>query len=120
QAHTRLPRAPSLRGYLLQLAAIAGWSSLRFLHRIRQPTLVMTGDDDPIVPTVNGRILAGRIPAARLHLVHGGGHLFLLDQAAEAAAIIGEFLGSGESRNPTIPPLPHGDHPPRPHPPPTQ
>ncbi|HKF18047.1 MAG TPA: alpha/beta hydrolase [Candidatus Dormibacteraeota bacterium] len=96
QAHTRLLRAPSLRGYLLQLAAIAGWSSLRFLHRIRQPTLVMTGDDDPIVPTVNGRILAGRIPAARLHLVHGGGHLFLLDQAAESAAVIGDFLRSGE------------------------
>ena len=96
QALTRLLRAPSLRGYLLQLAAIAGWSSLRFLHRIRQPTLVMTGDDDPIVPTVNGRILAGRIPAARLHLVHGGGHLFLLDQAAGSAAVIGEFLRSGE------------------------
>ena len=97
QAVARLLRAPSLRGYLFQLTAIAGWSSLRFLRHIRQPTLVITGGDDPIVPAVNGRILAGRIPAARLHLVHGGGHLFLLDQAAEAAAIIGEFLRSGES-----------------------
>jgi len=96
QAVARLLRAPSLGGYVLQLSAIVGWSSQRFLHRIQQPTLVMTGDDDPIIPVVNGRILAGRIPAARLHLVRGGGHLFLLDQAAESAAVIGQFLRSSE------------------------
>ncbi|MDQ2802892.1 MAG: alpha/beta hydrolase, partial [Pseudomonadota bacterium] len=94
-ARNRFVRAPSVMGYALQLGAIAGWSSLPFLHRIRQPTLVMAGDQDPIVPTVNGRILAARIPDARLHVVRGGGHLFLMDQAQASAAVIGDFL-SGE------------------------
>jgi poly(3-hydroxyalkanoate) depolymerase len=92
QAYSRLGHAPSLRGYLWQLAAIAGWSSLPYLHRIRQPALVLTGDDDPIIRVVNGRILAGLLPNARLHVIPGGGHLFLVDQASESSALIREFL----------------------------
>jgi len=91
-AGSRLGRAPSLRGYLWQLAAIAGWSSLPYLHRIRQPALVLTGDEDPIIRIANGRILASRIPGARLHVIRGGGHLFLVDQARESAGLIREFL----------------------------
>lgn len=88
-----LRRPPSLRGYACQLAAIAGWSSLPWLHRLPQPTLVLAGADDPLIPLRNARTLAGRIPDARLHVVAGGGHLFLLDQAAESAAAIRAFLG---------------------------
>ena len=46
-----------------------GWSSLPFLRLIRQPTLIVAGDDDPIVPVVNARIMARLLPdapAARL------------------------------------------------------
>lgn len=96
QAAARLHRPPSLRGYYMQLMATLGWSSLLFLRRIRQPTLVMAGDDDPIVPVVNGRILAGLIPGARLHVVRGGGHLFLLDRARESAEVVQGFLGGTE------------------------
>lgn len=92
QALARSHRPPSLRGYFLQMVAIAGWSSLPFLRRIHQPTLVMAGDDDPIVPVINGRILARLMADARLHVVQGGGHLFLLDRAEESAAVIQEFL----------------------------
>ena len=94
QAAARLHRPPSLRGYYMQMMATVGWSSLRFLGKIQQPTLVMAGDDDPIVPLTNGRILARRIPDARLHVVKGGGHLFLLDRARESAAVIQQFLGA--------------------------
>lgn len=92
QAYSRLSHAPSLSGYLWQLAAIAGWSSLPYLHRIRQPALVLTGDDDPIIRVLNGRILARALPDARLHVIPGGGHLFLVDQARESAALIADFL----------------------------
>jgi pimeloyl-ACP methyl ester carboxylesterase len=92
QAIARLQRPPSLLGYYLQMAAIAGWSSLPFLRRIRQPTLVMAGDDDHIVPLINGRMLARLIPEGRLYVVRGGGHLFLLDRARESADAIQEFL----------------------------
>jgi poly(3-hydroxyalkanoate) depolymerase len=88
----RFVERPSVRGYLGQLYAIAGWTSLPWLHRLRQPTLVLAGDDDPIVPLLNGRILARRIPDARLHVVDGGGHLFLLERPAEMAALVTGFL----------------------------
>ena len=88
----RFVERPSLRGYFGQMYAISGWTSLPWLHRLRQPTLVMSGDDDPIVPLVNGRILACRIPDARLHVVRGGGHLFLLERPAETADVVTRFL----------------------------
>lgn len=88
----RFVERPSVRGYLGQLYAIAGWTSLPWLHRIRQRTLVLAGDDDPIVPLLNGRILVRRIPDARLHVVDGGGHLFLLERPAEMAALVTGFL----------------------------
>jgi pimeloyl-ACP methyl ester carboxylesterase len=51
----------------------------------------MAGTDDPIVPLVNGRILAGLIPDARLVTIDDG-HLFLVTSAGRSADIIAEFL----------------------------
>ena len=47
------------RGYLYQLAAGAGWTSLPLLPLVRQPTLILAGDDDPIIPLINARVMAG-------------------------------------------------------------
>jgi poly(3-hydroxyalkanoate) depolymerase len=79
------------RGYLYQLAAGAGWSSLPLLPWIRQPTLLLAGDDDPIVPLVNARIMRRLLPDAELHVYHGG-HLGLLTEAAELAPVVDRFL----------------------------
>ena len=89
-------RAGPKRGYYYQLAAMAGWSSLPFLGLIRQPTLVMGGDDDPIIPVVNVRMQARLIPSATLHVYHGG-HLGILTEAAELAPVIEDFLTSGDT-----------------------
>ena len=78
-------------GYLYQLAAAASWSSLPFLTLIRQPVLVMGGDDDPIVPVANARILANLIPNATLH-VFPGGHLEPLTAATDFGPRITQFL----------------------------
>jgi poly(3-hydroxyalkanoate) depolymerase len=91
----RFVQRPSVRGYVGQLYAVSGWSSMPWLHRLAQPTLVLSGDDDPIVPLANGRILARRIPDARLHVVPGGGHLFLLERPAEVADLVATFLCAG-------------------------
>ena len=56
--------------------------------------IVLAVDDDPIIRVVNGRILTSLIPDARLRVLAGGGHLFLLEQAAESATIVDEFLRS--------------------------
>ena len=83
--------APTLRGYAGQLYALAGWSSLLWLHRLRQATLVMAGADDPLVPLLNARILAHRIPYARLE-VFDCGHLFLLTRLERVARSLAHFL----------------------------
>ena len=54
----------SRRGYLLQLLAGVGWTSLPALPLIRQPTLILAGSDDPIIPLVNARIMRRLLPHA--------------------------------------------------------
>ena len=81
------------RGYLYQLAAAAGWTSLPFLPMICRPTLIVAGDDDPIIPLVNARLMNLLIPRSRLHVYHGG-HLGLVTEAAELAPVVDAFLAA--------------------------
>ena len=80
-------------GYLLQLAAGAGWTSLPFLPVIRQRTLILAGDDDPIIPLANARIMHRLIPDSRLH-IYRGGHLGLVTEATELAPLVNDFLAA--------------------------
>jgi poly(3-hydroxyalkanoate) depolymerase len=86
-------RIGSPRGYLYQLAAGAGWTSLPFLPLVRQPTLIMSGDDDPIIPLANARLMHRLIPDSRLHVYHGG-HLGLVTEAARLAPVVDGFLAA--------------------------
>ena len=54
---------------------------------------MIAGEDDPSVPLRNARMLAGRLPHARLHVVKRGGHLFLLDEPESVVDVILSFLG---------------------------
>jgi len=89
--HLRHVKWSSDYGYYLQLAAGFGWSSLPWLCLVSQPTLVMAGTDDPIVPVINARILAKLIADARLVTIDDG-HLFLLTSAEKSARLISDFL----------------------------
>jgi poly(3-hydroxyalkanoate) depolymerase len=91
-----LMRPPTLLGYYLQLFALAGWSSHLWLRRLLQPTLILAGDDDPIVPLENARLMSRHLPAARLH-VEAGGHLCLLTRARALAPVVHQFLTEGAS-----------------------
>ena len=82
----------STRAYAWQLLAARRWTSLPWLHRLPHPTLVLAGDADPIVPLVNARLLAWRIPRATLHVVPGGSHVFLATRADEVAPRVRDFL----------------------------
>lgn len=93
-------RAGPKRGYYYQLAAMTGWSSLPFLGLIRQPTLVLGGDDDPIIPAANPRMQACLIPSATLHLYRGG-HLAILTEADELAPVIENFLNAPSPKKET-------------------
>lgn len=92
QREATLLQPPSVRGYLWQLAAALGWSSVWRLHRIECPTLVLAADDDPIVPVANARLIAWRVPRSSLRVVGSGGHLFLVARAARVAPWIERFL----------------------------
>ena len=58
-------RFVSRRGYYLQLAALLGWTSLPWLWTLRQRTLILAGRDDPIVPTINARIMNSLMPSGK-------------------------------------------------------
>jgi 3-oxoadipate enol-lactonase len=59
-----------------QMQAIVGHDTYERLPDFRVPTLVLHGDADQLVPTANGKILAERIPEARLVLYPGARHGF--------------------------------------------
>jgi poly(3-hydroxyoctanoate) depolymerase len=88
----RLRTPPSPRGYRRQLWAVQGWTGLPWLRSLEQPSLVLIGDDDPLVPVANGHILARLIPDARLIVIRGGGHLFLLQLAPQMAGLVADFV----------------------------
>jgi poly(3-hydroxyalkanoate) depolymerase len=80
------------RGYYYQLLAGLGWTSLPRLPMLRKPTLILAGDDDPIIPLINGRIMHWLIPRSQLHIYHGG-HLELAADAEQIAPVVEAFLG---------------------------
>jgi pimeloyl-ACP methyl ester carboxylesterase len=78
-------------GYFGQLFALTGWTSLFWLHRVEAPGLVLAGRDDPIIPLVNARLLANRLPDATLR-TYDCGHLFILTRLQQVVEDIDEFL----------------------------
>jgi poly(3-hydroxyoctanoate) depolymerase len=92
QAAARLSHPPDPLGYAYQLYAGCGFTSLPWLHRLRQPTLILAGDDDPIIPLANPRLMARLIPDARLRVIPGAGHLFLVDEPERVVDEIRAFL----------------------------
>jgi len=92
-------RVGSSRGYLYQLTAGLGWTSVPFLPMLRQPTLVLSGNDDPIIPVANARLMHRLIPDSTLH-IYAGGHLALVTEAAELAPVVSRFLALPMSSGP--------------------
>ena len=86
-------RPASSRGYLYQLGAVAGWTAVPFLPWLRQPVLILAGDDDPIIPLANARLMHRLIRDSRLH-VYPGGHLGLITEAAALAPVVDGFLAA--------------------------
>jgi len=84
-------RLVATKGFLYQVLATVGWTSLPFLPLVRQPTLLLAGDDDPIIPVINARVMHRLIPRSELIVYHGG-HLDLITDAERMAAMVEAFL----------------------------
>lgn len=76
-----------------QREAMSQWSSYDRLSQIAAPTLVLCGEDDPMVPPSNSVGLANAIPAAKLELIPRCGHLPMLEQPAAVRDAVFAFLG---------------------------
>lgn len=85
-------KAPTRSGYVYQLMAMIGWSSLPFLPLLPHETLVMAGGRDNIVPLANAKILKFMIRNSELHVVEDGGHLFVLSKAKAVLPVLKGFL----------------------------
>jgi len=62
------------------------------LSRIQAPTLVLWGELDPLTPLWQGRIIAGGIPGAQLHVIRGAAHNPMIDRPAEFNTALLDFL----------------------------
>lgn len=100
-SHIGRLKPPSPRGYMYQLLCMMGWSSLPALPFMTKETLIMMGEDDQIVPVINGKILKAMIPNSQLQTFAGGGHLFLLTHADESVAAIRAFLDAPDTTKET-------------------
>jgi poly(3-hydroxyoctanoate) depolymerase len=104
--NARRSHPPATDGYTMQLLGIFGWSSRHFLRCIPHETLVIAGDDDPLVPVANAEMLAARIPNATLEIVEGAGHLLLWDDAENLGRRISRFLNRTRTRRTSGPARP--------------
>ena len=89
----RLEWYPTSEDYLSQLQGIMMWEAYSRIGQISAPTLVLHGDADLLVPTGNGKLIAERIPNAKLVTINKAGHVFPTDQPAATKRAVLEFLG---------------------------
>jgi 3-oxoadipate enol-lactonase len=81
-----------------QWEAMLAFDACDRLGELRIPTLVLHGTDDRLIPAENGRMLAARIPGARLVLLEGAGHVYHWEQPEAADETILSFVDEVESR----------------------
>jgi pimeloyl-ACP methyl ester carboxylesterase len=93
----RRPWFPSPEGYAAQLQGILGWEAYSRLGQIVAPTLVIHGESDRLVPPGNAKLIADRIPNAKLIMIPHASHLFLTDQTEVAHRVILDFLAAQSS-----------------------
>ncbi len=80
--------------YLADFRACNAFDVMPRLGEIRVPTLVVNGDADRLTPLKYGEYLATNIAGAVLKIMHGAGHLAMLERPSELNAVITSFLHS--------------------------
>ncbi len=69
-----------------------GTGLLEHLQDFKVPILVITGEDDRIVPTANSVKLAGELPGAQLIIIPEAGHVPQEEQPAAFLQVLGGFI----------------------------
>jgi pimeloyl-ACP methyl ester carboxylesterase len=80
--------------FLADFHACNGFDVMARLGEIAVPTLVVSGDEDRLTPLKYGEYLATNIRGAVLKIIHGAGHLAMLEKSSEVNAVVTAFLHS--------------------------
>lgn len=94
----RMKWYPTAQGYRGQLQGIFGWEAYSRIAQITVPTLVIHGQNDRLVPPANSRLIAEKMPGAKVVLIPNASHIFETDQPAAAHQAILEFLSGQQLR----------------------
>lgn len=87
-------RAVSLPVVMAQMRAITAHDTSACLHEIAAPTLIVHGSADEMLPVANARLIARLMPAARLEIIDGVGHMFFWERPALAARLLREHAAT--------------------------
>ena len=83
--------------FMRQLQAIMSWQgTYSRLLNIKAPTLVIGGVNDQLIPCANSKIIADRIPNARLVELENSSHIYTTDQPEKSIEAITEFLKAAD------------------------
>lgn len=80
--------------YMQQLQSAMAFSTEERVSGIDAETLVLTGDQDTVVPAQNSHNLASKLPNARLEVIRNAGHMAFVERADEFNQVVREFLTS--------------------------
>lgn len=78
-------------GYALTCEALSKAKAVEWA-RIKAPTLLVTGDTDPVAPVSMAQILADRIAAASLSVLDHCGHWATIEKPQECSRRLADFL----------------------------
>jgi pimeloyl-ACP methyl ester carboxylesterase len=84
-------------GHHSLLATARNWSANRIerdAHLIRQPTLIIWGEDDAVIPIRDGYKLRDRVPGSRLVVLKDCGHVPQEEQTASFTSLVAGFIKS--------------------------
>jgi pimeloyl-ACP methyl ester carboxylesterase len=96
-------RANSAQSYSAFVEALLKWGRCQpgqerepkfttLLDSIKTPTLVVTSDNDHLIPQELSDLIAGRIAGAKLVVMPGAGHIPFMEQPDEVVRIVLQFL----------------------------
>jgi pimeloyl-ACP methyl ester carboxylesterase len=79
-------------GYRAQIAAALSHDTWERLPLIDHRTVILTGDDDRVIPAASSEVLHERIRDSILYVVADAGHLFFLEQPEESLRALETFV----------------------------
>ena len=79
-------------GYRAQIAAALSHATWDRLPRIDHRTVILSGDDDRVIPAAASDVLHERIRDSILYVVADAGHLFFLEQPEESLRALETFV----------------------------